>query len=54
MEKALRKLLAVAEDAREELSDRYDGAPDGGCQWMSTLIIDLDQAIAQSKKALSE
>jgi len=53
MEKALRELLEVAEEAREELSDRYDGAPDGGCEWMATLLLDLDRAIQRGKNALS-
>ena len=53
MEKALRELLEVAEEVREALLDRYDGAPDGGCQWMANLLFELDRGISVGNEALS-
>jgi len=42
----IRKLIEAAREIRDELEDRYDGAPDSPRKWMGIHILDLDAAIA--------
>jgi len=35
----------VMRDVLEDLEDRYDGAPDAGCQWMAHLMVQIRAAL---------
>lgn len=44
------ELISVAEAIRNELDDRYDGAPDSTTRWMGSHIFDLNKAIINAKR----
>ena len=46
---ALPDLLAACEVALDGLEDVYDGAPDGGCDWMVDLMGMLRETVAKAK-----
>ena len=47
-------LLAACEVALDGLEDVYDGAPDGGCDWMVDLMGMLRETVAKAKGADDE
>lgn len=43
-------LLEACKAVMEEFDDRYDGAPDGGCKWMASLMHTLEAAVAKAER----